>query len=132
MQFERTVDLHLPFADAVARTREALAAQGFGVLTEIDMEATLRAKRQVEIGPYVILGACNPALAEGALTADPRIGVLLPCSVVVRGTGPDTSRVHVFDPDLIPAVTGVAELTSYADDASARVAAALDALGSGA
>jgi uncharacterized protein (DUF302 family) len=130
MQFERTVDVHLPFADAVARTKEALAAQGFGILTEIDMEATLRAKRQVEIGPYVILGACHPALAEGALSADPRIGVLLPCSVVVRATGPDATRVHVFDPDLIAEVTGVPGLTTYADDASARVSAALDDLGS--
>lgn len=130
MQFERTVDVHLPFPDAVARTREALATQGFGILTEIDMEATLRAKRGAEIGPYVILGACNPALAEGALAADPRIGVLLPCSVVVRATGPDSTRVHVFDPDLIPEVTGVEGLTAYADDAGARVQAALDDLGS--
>ncbi|MCB2174596.1 MAG: DUF302 domain-containing protein [Actinomycetales bacterium] len=130
MQFERAVDVHLPFADAMARTREALAAQGFGILTEIDMEATLRAKRGAEIGPYVILGACNPALAEGALAADPRIGVLLPCSVVVRATGPDTTRVHVFDPDLIAELTGVEGLTAYADDAGARVQAALDDLGS--
>lgn len=129
MQFERTVDVHLPFADAVMRTREALAAQGFGILTEIDMEATLRAKRGAEIGPYLILGACNPALAEGALAADPRIGVLLPCSVVVRATGPDTTRVHVFDPDLIAELTGVEGLTAYADDAGARVQAALDELG---
>lgn len=132
MQFEQTVDVHLPFADAVARTKQALAAQGFGILTEIDMEATLRAKRGAEIGPYVILGACNPALAEGALAADPRIGVLLPCSVVVRATGPDGARVHVFDPGLITEVTGVASLTAYADDAGARVAAALEELGSSA
>ncbi|MDO8105866.1 DUF302 domain-containing protein [Isoptericola sp. b441] len=125
MQFERTVDVALPFEDAVTRTREALASQGFGILTEIDMEATLRAKRQVEIGPYVILGACNPALAEGAVTADPRIGVLLPCSVVVRATGPDSCQVHVFDPALISTVTDVDGLTDYADEAGARIGRAL-------
>ncbi|MCV2395233.1 DUF302 domain-containing protein [Actinotalea sp. M2MS4P-6] len=130
MQFERTADVDLPFDAAVQRTREALAAQGFGILTEIDMQATLLAKRQVDVGPYVILGACNPALAEGALTTDPRIGVLLPCSVVVRATGPSRCQVHIFDPDLIPAVTDVAGLSTYADDAGARIGAALTALAS--
>jgi uncharacterized protein (DUF302 family) len=117
MKFERTVEVALPFADAVTRTREALAAQGFGILTEIDMQATLLAKRDAHIEPYVILGACNPALAEGALAADPRIGVLLPCSVVVRATGADRSVVHVFDPGLITAVTQVDALGVYADQA---------------
>ena len=125
MRFERTAELSLPFAEAVARTREALAAQGFGVLTEIDMQATLLAKRGTTIEPYVILGACNPALAEGALAADPRIGVLLPCSVVVRADGPDHCQVHVFDPDLIPALTEDSTLTSYAEDAGARIDRAL-------
>ncbi len=104
MQFERTVDVPLPFADAMARTREALAAQGFGILTEIDMEATLRAKRGAEIGPYVILGACNPALAEGPGRgpADRR------AAAVQRGgpgdrTGHHGARLH---PDLLAALTG--------------------------
>ncbi len=125
MEYQRTVHLNLPFAEAVTQTREALAAQGFGILTEIDMQATLLAKRGTEIEPYVILGACNPALAEGAIAADPRIGVLLPCSVVVRATGPDGSDVHVFEPDLIPELSGDESLASYADEAGARITKAL-------
>ena len=125
MPFERTVEVKLSFVDAVVKTREALAAHGFGVLTEIDMQATLLAKRQVDIGPYVILGACSPALAEGALTADPRIGVLLPCSVVVRAVDAARCRVHVFDPDLIPSLVETEGLTSFVDDASQQIAGAL-------
>lgn len=125
MDFQRTVHLDVPFAEAVTRTREALANHGFGILTEIDMQATLLAKRGTEIDPYVILGACNPELAEGALAADPRIGVLLPCSVVVRATGEGTSDVHVFEPDLIPELSGDESLASYADEAGARITEAL-------
>lgn len=125
MEFQRTVHLDLPFVEAMTRTREALAAHGFGILTEIDMQATLLAKRDAHIEPYTILGACNPALAEGALAADPRIGVLLPCSVVVRSTGPDKCDVHVFEPDLIPEVSGIEALTGYSEEAGARLAAAL-------
>lgn len=125
MEYQRTVHLDLPFVEAMARTREALAAHGFGILTEIDMQATLLAKRDVHIEPYTILGACNPALAEGALAADPRIGVLLPCSVVVRSIGPKECAVHVFEPDLIPTVSGNEALTGYSDEAGARLAGAL-------
>lgn len=130
MDYQRTAQVDLPFAEAVPRTREALAAHGFGILTEIDMQATLLAKRGTQIEPYVILGACNPALAEGALAADPTIGVLLPCSVVVRSIGPGRSEVHVFDPGLIPAVTGNEALTGYSDEAGSRIAEALADLGS--
>ena len=125
MEYQRTVHLNIPFAEAVTRTREALAAHGFGILTEIDMQATLLAKRGTEIEPYIILGACNPALAEGALAADPRIGVLLPCSVVVRATGSEESDVHVFEPDLIPELSGKEALTDYSEGAGARIAQAL-------
>ena len=125
MEYQRTVHLNIPFAEAVTRTREALAAHGFGILTEIDMQATLLAKRGTEIEPYIILGACNPALAEGALAADPRIGVLLPCSVVVRATGSEESDVHVFEPDLIPELSGKEALADYSEEAGARIAQAL-------
>ena len=88
MVFEESVVLDLPFDEALVRTKEAFAAQGFGVLTEIDVQATLKAKVDKDMGRYVIVGACNPGLAAQALDAEPLIGVLLPCNVVVRETDP--------------------------------------------
>ena len=89
--YERSITVDLPFGRAVERAREALAEQGFGVLTEIDVQATLRDKRGIEMEPYVILGACNPDLAHRALEIDRGIGVLLPCNVVVRAPGDRTT-----------------------------------------
>jgi uncharacterized protein (DUF302 family) len=80
-----------------ARVRASLAEQGFGILSEIDVEATLRAKLGAEIGPYKILGACNPAFAKGALDMEPRIGAMLPCNVVLRGVEGGT-EVSFVDP----------------------------------
>src|SRR6516164_11707219 len=84
MDYGITVRTHLPFAEAVARVRQALKDQGFGVLTEIDVQATLRDKLGQDMEDYLILGACNPPLAHRALAADRKIGLLLPCNVVVR------------------------------------------------
>ena len=86
------------FDEVVARTREALARQGFGVLTEIDVAATLRAKIDAEIAPYLILGACNPSLASEALQLEDKVGTMLPCNVVVRDAGDGRTEVAAIDP----------------------------------
>ncbi|WP_406096354.1 DUF302 domain-containing protein [Kitasatospora purpeofusca] len=122
-----TVTLDLPFTEAVEQVRTALAEQGFGVLTEIDVRATLRAKLDEEIEDYLILGACNPPLAHRALEADRHIGLLLPCNVVVRAVDGGT-LVEAMDPQLLVQVTGKPELAPVADEAATRLRAALDAL----
>ncbi|GAA1481140.1 DUF302 domain-containing protein [Gordonia sinesedis] len=119
------------FATAVERTREALAEQGFGVLTEIDVTATLRAKLGAEIENYLILGACNPALAQRALDTDRQIGLLLPCNVVVRDD-PDTAgvvRVEAMNPDIMVQVAQAPGLPDIAADAADRLRTAVDSLG---
>lgn len=123
--------LHTSFEDAVDRTTKALADQGFGVLTTIDVKATLKQKLGEEMENYLILGACNPALAHRALGIHRQIGQLLPCNVVVR-SDPDGDAVLVeaMDPQLMVEVTGEAgALQEVADQASARLQAAIGALG---
>lgn len=115
-----TVDL--PYQAAVARAREELAAEGFGVLTEIDVAATLKAKLGVEFRPYVILGACNPALAHQALTAEREIGLLLPCNVVVYAADePGKSVVAALDPVEALGLTGSEELRPLAREVRTRL-----------
>ena len=115
------------FDETVARVREALSQQGFGVLTEIDVKATMKAKLDADVDPYLILGACNPPLAHRALTAEPSLGLLLPCNVVVRSTDGGTV-VEAIDPMTMVQFTGNPELQSVADEAAAKLAAALDSL----
>lgn len=135
MSIALSTTLQASFDDAVARTREALAAQGFGVLTEIDMKATLNKKLGApagdELGDYLILGACNPPLAQRAVTIDRQIGLLLPCNVVVRRDPGDTATVHVeaMNPQLLVEVTGEAELRPVADEVTAKLQSAIDSLG---
>ena len=105
MSYGTSVTLDASFADAVAGVREALAAQGFGVLTEIDVTATLRAKLGEQMEDYVILGACNPPFARQALAIDRTIGLLLPCNVVIRATA-DGTVVEVLDPQVMVTLTG--------------------------
>lgn len=122
--------LHTTFADAVGRTKDAFAAQGFGVLTEIDMKATLKKKLDQDIEEYLILGACNPALAHRAMGVDRQIGLLLPCNVVVRSDPGSPGRVIVdaMDPHLMVSVTQQPDLQAVADVAAEKMRAALDAL----
>ena len=123
--------LHTSFDDAVERTRQALAEQGFGILTEIDMKATLKAKLGEDMEDYLILGACNPPLAHRAVNVDRQIGLLLPCNVVVR-TDPkdeDTVFVEAMDPQVLVDVTGEGELRPIADEVATKLRAAIDSLG---
>jgi len=127
MTYGTTVTTMLGFDDAVERTRSALAEQGFGVLTEIDVRATLKTKLDLDIEPYLILGACNPQLAHQALEVDRSIGLLLPCNVVVRREG-DRTLVQALDPQVMVSLPGLPELQPVADDAGRRLAAALQAV----
>lgn len=127
MTYTKTTVVDIPFPDAVKRVKEALSEQGFGVLTEIDLQATMKEKLDVDIEPYVILGACNPRLAHRALEADRSIGALLPCNVVVRGDG-DQIIVDALDPGIMSSLaTG---LDAVASDAGQLIDAALTALSS--
>lgn len=127
MDYGMTVRLPVRFADAVPRVREALAEQGFGILTEIDVRETMRAKLDVDYPDYLILGACNPPLAHRALTTEPRIGLLLPCNVVVRTEGAETV-VEALNPQVMVTVAGRDELAPVAKEATERLRAALAAL----
>jgi len=128
MGYGNGIRLDTDFEDAVARVRAALQEQGFGVLTEIDVRATLKEKLGEDMEPFLILGACNPALAHRALDVDRRIGLLLPCNVVVRAEGA-AAVVEALDPQIMVGLTGQAGLAPVADEAGARLGAALAALG---
>ncbi|WP_280340127.1 DUF302 domain-containing protein [Nocardia neocaledoniensis] len=133
MDLALSTTLHTTFDDALERTRDALAEQGFGILTEIDMQATLKAKLGHDMEDYRILGACNPPLAHRAVEINRQIGLLLPCNVVVRrdrtDTDTDTIIVEAMNPQLMVAVTGQPALDPVAEDATTRLRAALAALG---
>lgn len=126
-----TVTLPVPMADADARLRSALATEGFGVLTEIDVEATLRAKlgdaEADAVGPTRILGACNPALAHRALTTNADVALLLPCNAVLRAVEGGT-EVAIADPDDMVALAGTA-LHDVACDARERLVRVVATLG---
>jgi uncharacterized protein (DUF302 family) len=128
VSYALSTTLHTTFEDAVERTRKALAEQGFGVLTEIDMKATLKAKLGEDMEDYLILGACNPPLAHRAVNADRQIGLLLPCNVAVRAGDGDTVIVDAMDPQIMVQVSDQPGLREVADEAAAKLRAAIDAL----
>ena len=128
MSYAISTTVAMPYADAVEATRKALADQGFGVLTEIDLSKTLKEKIDADIEPQVILGACRPPLAHAAVQAEPSIGLLLPCNVVVRRTGDNETIVEALDPQVMVTMTGNPALGAVADDAAQRLKAALDSL----
>ncbi len=118
------VRLPLPFVAAVEATRAALKTEGFGILTEIDLRAAFQEKLGRDFRPYVILGACNPPLAFAAVTADPTVGLLLPCNVVVDGVGERESIVRLTDPAALLAASPAGltpALSEIAADARLRM-----------
>lgn len=131
MTLALSTTLYTDFATAVERTRKALSEQGFGILTEIDVTATMKQKLDADLENYLILGACNPPLAHAALEVDRQIGLLLPCNVIVRD---DRSRagavlVEAMDPQLMVQVAGDPGLKEVADTAAAKLGAAIATLG---
>ncbi|QSZ51325.1 DUF302 domain-containing protein [Arthrobacter sp. D5-1] len=134
MTYTLTATVDLPWAEALDRTRDALAAQGFGILTEINVRSTFEAKLGAEaadaVGDYVILGACNPALASRALAAEPEIGALLPCNVVVRrNKDAELTTVEAIDPQTMVQLSASPSVKEVADDAGTRLRKALTDLG---
>lgn len=126
--YTMTVTLDGTYDETVAAVREALKAQGFGVLTEIDVRATMKAKLDVDVPAQVILGACRPELAHRALSATPSLGAMLPCNVVVR-TGEDgRTVVEAIDPDAMARLEDSPVVREVATEARQRLRAALDAL----
>jgi len=129
MSYGTSITVDLPFPDTVARVRDTLKRQGFGVLTEIDVTATLRDKLGEQIEDYLILGACNPPFAHQALEIDRSIGLLLPCNVVIRA-GEAGTVVEALDPQVMVTLTGRPELKPVADEVARRLSAALAELAS--
>ncbi|SDL08668.1 Uncharacterized conserved protein, DUF302 family [Nocardioides sp. YR527] len=125
--FTLSATVPVPYAEALPRVRELLGDAGFGVLTEIDLSATLRAKLGVDVPQQVILGACMPQLAHRALSADPRIATMLPCNVVVADEGEET-RVEIFDPAAMTSFSSDAGVAEVAADARRRLGGMLEAL----
>ena len=120
-----TATTDLPFTEAVARARDELAREGFGILCEIDVQATLEKKLGVEREPYLILGACNPPLAHQALEAEPELGVLLPCNVIVYQEHGKT-HIAAVDAERMLSIVGNDELASTASDVRTRLEAVVE------
>ncbi len=118
----------LSFDDAITRVTEALQQEGFGVLTEIDVAATMKKKIDVDMPPYRILGACNPKLANQAISAEPSIGLLLPCNVVVRQDEAGQVHVEFMDPQAVMQLVGRPEVAELAADVRGRLERVLAAL----
>jgi uncharacterized protein (DUF302 family) len=128
----QAVDLALGFDQAVERVTEALSAEGFGVISRIDLDKAFRDRLGVDFRRYVILGACNPRLAHTAVSARPELGLLLPCNVVIEEVGPGTSRVRIVDARAMMGAAGLdgaPEIGALAEDASARLDRVAAALG---
>ena len=131
-QYTISTTVERPYEDTLEAVREQLVEVGFGILTEIDIKATLKKKLDVDVSPQIILGACRPQLAHRALEVEPSIAALLPCNVVVRAVDDTTTVVEAFDPDAMMSFADAGEsgdtLRAVAADARERLTAALAAL----
>lgn len=127
-EYTLTTRVRRTFPATVAMVRESLAEQGFGIITEIDMSATLKARLDVNLPPQLILGACRPELALEALRADPSIAAMLPCNVVVRSVDAETTAVEVFDPAFMARLSGGDAVREVARDAGDRLQAMLETI----
>lgn len=127
-RYALTVNVDLPFEQAIERVTALLADQGFGVLTTIDVSATLRKKLGVDTPPYTILGACNPGFAHQAVQAVEEIGVLLPCNVVVKQITPDRSRIFLTRVQGVFELVDAEGIDTIADEVSRRMQAVADGL----
>lgn len=116
------------FGDALTRVTDALKQEGFGVLTEIDVKATLKAKLGIDNRPYKILGACNPPLAHQALEADPNVGLLLPCNVIVREEDDGSVTVGFMDPEAVLQLVQTEEIAPLAKEVGSRLKRVRDML----
>lgn len=116
----------MPFDEALQRTTDALAQVGFGILTEIDVAATMKKKLGLEMAPYRILGACNPSFAHRAIAVEPQIGALLPCNVVVRQEPGGQVRVEMMDPNAVLTLVDRPEVTEIAQQVRSLLEQALD------
>ncbi|GAB4098964.1 DUF302 domain-containing protein [Sinomonas halotolerans] len=135
MAYTLSTQVPLPYTDAIEAVRAALSDQGFGILTEIDVRATFNQKLGPEagdaVGDYIILGACNPSLASRALAAEPEMGALLPCNVVVRrAPGAEATTIEAIDPQTMVQLSSSGHVQEVADDAGTRLRAALAAVSS--
>lgn len=128
MTYAISATIDRPYEAVLTQTRAALSDQGFGILTEIDVAATMKEKLDADVPPQIILGACRPPLALAALQAEPSIGLLLPCNVVVRALDATTTAVEAVDPQTMVSLTDNAALQAVADEAAQRLAAALGSL----
>jgi len=129
LQYGLSITVALGYDRAVEVAREELAKEGFGVLTEIDVKATLKKKLDVDFRPYIILGACNPPLAHQALTAERDIGLLLPCNVIVyQGDDPSNSVVAAIDPVKQLEISGNTQIGPVADDVRAKLTRVLEGI----
>ena len=128
MTYYIATDVPLPFEEAVGAVEAALKGEGFGVVTRIDMQATLKAKLGVEFKPYVILGACNPSLAYEALQMEDKVGTMLPCNVIVQSTEANRSQVAAIDPVESMQAIPNARLKSAAREVRARLERVIERL----